>query len=276
MVVGGQEQASSRGRRAVFDGPTVFASCAWVGRFIVGAAGWVVANHATGCFVLNQTIGRYCACRVVLHLPARVVVNIMDRIAQFKNMTEADPHNEMGHFSLGKAYIDSGQFAEAVAPLRRTLELNPTYSKAYQLLGEALAKSGDVRAAIETLTNGFNVADQRGDRMPRDAMAQLIRELGAKPPEPSRVAPPAPQPQAAAGGDADFVCSRCGRSGGNLPERPFKGELGERIKEQICQLCWREWISMGTKVINELGLQLSDPRAQRVYDEQMMEFLQLR
>ena len=65
------------------------------------------------------------------------------KIEQFKKMAEADPLNEMGHFSLGKAYVDAGLFAEAIPPLKRTLELNPTYSKAYQLLGAAQAKTGD-------------------------------------------------------------------------------------------------------------------------------------
>jgi Fe-S cluster biosynthesis and repair protein YggX len=32
---------------------------------------------------------------------------------------------------------------------------------------------------------------------------------------------------------------------------------------------------MGTKVINELRLPLSDPQAQRIFDQHMMEFLNL-
>ena len=35
------------------------------------------------------------------------------RIEQFRNMTEADPNNELGHFSLGRAMLDSGNPAEA-------------------------------------------------------------------------------------------------------------------------------------------------------------------
>lgn len=198
---------------------------------------------------------------------------MQDRIAQFKNMAEADPQNEMGHFSLGKAYIDAGQFAEAVAPLRRTLELNPTYSKAYQLLADALVKTGDKSAALDTLQTGFKVADERGDRMPRDAMAKMITDLGGTPPQSAR--PAAAEADAGAAGDGEFQCRRCGRPSGKMPERPFRGELGEKIWASICQVCWREWVLTGTKVINEMGLQLADPRAQKVYDEHMLEFLQL-
>ena len=58
-----------------------------------------------------------------------------------------------------------------------------------------------------------------------------------------------------------------------MAERPFRGALGERILANICEGCWTEWIGMGTKVINEMGLPLADPRAQKIYDEQMTEFL---
>ena len=197
---------------------------------------------------------------------------MQDRIEQFKKMAEADPNNEMGHFSLGKAYLDAGQYIDAVGSLTKTLELNPSYSKAYQLLGEAYAKSGDSDSALEVLATGFKIADERGDRMPRDAMAKLIKELGGTPPAPTGGASTAP-PATAEGGD--FQCSRCGRPSGKMPERPFKGELGEKIWNNVCQVCWREWIAMGTKVINEMGLQLADPRAQKVFDEHMIEFLQL-
>jgi len=186
-------------------------------------------------------------------------------------MAEADPQNEMGHFSLGKAYLDAGQAADAVTPLKRTLELNPTHSKAYQLLGDAQAKLGDSAAALETLTTGFKVADERGDRMPRDAMATLITELGGTVPQ--SMAPATAT--AAVPEGSDLICSRCGRPAAKMAERPFKGELGEKVHANVCEICWREWIMMGTKVINELGLQLADPRAQRMYDEQMIEFLQL-
>jgi Fe-S cluster biosynthesis and repair protein YggX len=51
--------------------------------------------------------------------------------------------------------------------------------------------------------------------------------------------------------------------------------LGEKIYANVCQACWREWIAMGTKVINELGLVLSTKAGQDTYDQYMMEFLQL-
>ena len=35
------------------------------------------------------------------------------RIEQFRKMAEADPDNELGHFSLGKAYLEADRPAEA-------------------------------------------------------------------------------------------------------------------------------------------------------------------
>ena len=51
---------------------------------------------------------------------------------------------------------------------------------------------------------------------------------------------------------------------------------GKLIFETICADCWREWIGMGTKVINELRLPLNDPRAQKEFDRHMYEFLNLK
>ena len=60
-----------------------------------------------------------------------------------------------------------------------------------------------------------------------------------------------------------------------MEKPPFRNDLGRRIYENVCHTCFREWIPMGTKVINELGLVLSDPKSQTVYDQYMVEFLQI-
>ncbi|MCP4594085.1 MAG: tetratricopeptide repeat protein [bacterium] len=194
-----------------------------------------------------------------------------ERIQQFKNMADADPENELCHFSLAKAYLDAERSADAADSFERVLQLNPGYSRAYHLKAEAQLKTEQRAEAIATLRKGVAVAAARGDLMPRNAMGELLRSLGEFVPE-LEVAREAPRSET---GDGSFLCGRCHRSGGKLPERPFKGEIGERIGATICADCWREWIGMGTKVINELGLQLSDPRAQEVYDQHMKEFLML-
>lgn len=197
------------------------------------------------------------------------------RIQQFRQMADADPDNELGHFSLGKAFLD------ATRPLRRVLELKPSFSKAYHLLGVALDKSGNREEAIETVTKGVTVADEHGDRVPRDAMVDLLREWGASVPAFKESAATAGTTATADGTSTGgtsvdgFSCTRCSRPGGKLSKPPFKGPLGEIILDHICESCWREWIPMGTKVINELGLVLASQQGQDSYDQYMIEFLQL-
>ncbi len=206
-----------------------------------------------------------------------------ERIERFKHMTDADPDNELGHFSLGKAYYEAGQFTEATASFSRAVELNPILTKAYQFLGEAYDKLGKRKKAIELLTRGVTVADKQGDRMPRDKMAGLLKEWGASVPEfmaGRSTDAPTPTPLSQEGdqegpADSGFGCSRCGRPGGKMEKPPFKGSLGQKVWANVCQACWREWIPMGTKVINELGLSLRDPAAQDTYDQYMNEFLQM-
>jgi len=197
-----------------------------------------------------------------------------DRIQQFKQMAEADPDNELGHFSLGKAYLEAGQFAEAAASLSRALEINPLMSKAFQHLGEAHDKAGHHAQAVEAVTRGVTVADKQGDRKVRDGLAEMLRSWNAPVPAFESTAK-VPVPGASGQAAADFRCLRCGSPRNQLPKAPFKGAKGERIHAHVCAACWQEWIRMGTKVINELGLVLATQEGQRVYDQYMVEFLQL-
>jgi len=89
------------------------------------------------------------------------------RIERFKTMTEADPDNELGHFSLARAYMDAGLFADAVPELQRVLTLNTNFSKAYALLGQAQYLLGQKDFAIATLNQGYRIAHDRGDLMRR-------------------------------------------------------------------------------------------------------------
>src|SRR6478672_2438244 len=103
---------------------------------------------------------------------------LQERIVQFRKMANDDPDNELGHFRLGQLLMEDGQLEEAVASFRRTLELSAYFSKVYQLLGASLIKLGRRDEAIQTLSMGFTVADERGDNIPRDEMVKLLEQLG--------------------------------------------------------------------------------------------------
>lgn len=192
------------------------------------------------------------------------------RIEQFRKMTQADPENELGHFSLGRALLDSGDVAGAIASFQRVIQLNPNIGKVYHLLAQAQLKLGHREQAIATLKLGVKVAHSRGDLMPKNDMLKMLAELGESVPE--LAASHAPQQV----GQGQVLCRRCGQARPKLASPPFRNDLGREIHDKVCADCWREWLAMGTKVINELRLPMVDPQAQRIYDQHMIEFLNLR
>lgn len=73
----------------------------------------------------------------------------------------------------------------------------------------------------------------------------------------------------------DWACSRCGRLEPRLAWPPWPGEAGQRIQNQICDICWREWMGMQTKIINEYRLNVLEPDHAKMLREQMLSFLGL-
>ena len=194
---------------------------------------------------------------------------LQERIAQFRKMATDDPDNELGHFRLGQLLLEDGQFEEAARSFRRTLVLSPAFSKVYQLLAQCQLNLGRREEAVGTLTEGYKVADQRGDKMPRDEMAKMLRELGA--------AVPAAAPAAQRPPGYDFPCRRPGCVNGGfgpkLPGPPVPDAIGQRIADTICADCWQDWLrNYSIKVINELRLDLSTEFGQDEYDKYMRGF----
>jgi tetratricopeptide (TPR) repeat protein len=198
------------------------------------------------------------------------MADVNARIEQFKKMAEADPTNELGHFSLGRAYANAGLHKDAVASLERAIEINPNIAKAYQLMATSLLAENLRDPAIARLTQGVKIADARGEMLPRNEMIKMLKDLGAPVPEIKQAAE-ADRPV----GSGEVLCKRCGQVNPKLSEPPFNSDFGRAIFESTCTKCWREAIGMGTKVINELRLPLSDPQAQKVWDQHIREFLNL-
>ncbi len=196
-----------------------------------------------------------------------------DRIAQFRKMAEADPTNEMAHFSLGNALAAEGRHAEAAESFARCIEIAPDMSRAYERAGRSMVQAGWADRAVETLQRGYRVAAERGDLQPRDAMAALLRDLGREPPAVAAPASPAGAGGTEGGAAGSFICRRTGRPGSRMPSPPFKGPIGAWIQEHIAAETWRTWIGQGTKVINEMRLDFSRERDQQIYDQHMYDYL---
>ena len=191
------------------------------------------------------------------------------RIEQFRKLTADNPADPLGYFSLGRAQLEAGSNDDAVLSLQRALALDSRLSRAYQLLARAQLALGRRDEALKSLRDGVTVAHQRGDQMPKNEMLAMFAEIGEQPPELN-------VPQSTTIGEGQVLDARTGRAGSRLPRPPFKTKLGQIVYEHVSAESWKEWIAQGTKVINELRLPMHDPAAGKVYDQHMIDFLNLR
>ncbi len=202
-------------------------------------------------------------------------MDVQARIRQFETMVApgADPDNDMAWFSLGGAYTQAGRHADAAAAYERCVALNPAMSKAYQLAGKAWIEAGDHERAKAVLLRGYTVAATRGDFMPRKAIGELLATLGVEPPKVEGSGADGSTPGTSHAGAS--TCRRTGRPGTKLPRPPLRGPVGRWIYENISAETWNEWIKQGTKVINEMRLDLSRDDHAATYDQHMYEYLGL-
>jgi tetratricopeptide (TPR) repeat protein len=192
-----------------------------------------------------------------------------ERIAQFRKMAQDDPDNELAHFRLGGLLLEDGQPEEAARSFQRTLVISPAFSKVYQLLAQCQLKLGRRDEAVATLKDGYKIADQRGDKMPRDEMGKMLAELGEEVPAVKQVA------RGPAAGE--IACQRPGCVNGGygpkLSGPPVADAIGRRIADTVCGDCWTDWLrNYSIKVINELRLDLSTEAGQDEYDKYMRGF----
>jgi len=197
-------------------------------------------------------------------------MDLEERINQFRAMAEADPGNEMAHFSLGNVLLQAGQPEVAGASFERAANANPQMSKAYQMAGQSYMAAGDTERATAILLKGYTVAVKRGDLMVKDGIGSMLRMLDTPLPEVEDTPVEAREIP-----EGSFVCGVTGKPGNQLEKAPFRGKLGEKIYKTVSQETWQLWLAQGTKVINELRLDLSRPDHQDLYDQQMIEFLGL-
>lgn len=197
---------------------------------------------------------------------------LQERIERMRKMAADNPEDELAHYMLAKHLLEGGQFAEAIPPFCRTLEISPQFSKVYELLATCLIKVDRKPEAIELLQNGWKIADERGDRVPRDAMGKMLKDLGEAIPESTKAAVEDDGPP----GDG-FQCQRPMCAAGNkarqLARPPLPDEVGKKIYETVCDACWTEWFKgFSIKVINELRIDLSTEFGQEEYDKHMRSF----
>jgi Fe-S cluster biosynthesis and repair protein YggX len=72
-----------------------------------------------------------------------------------------------------------------------------------------------------------------------------------------------------------FTCKRCNATEGQFEKTPYPGPYGELILENICQVCWQDWMDASLIMLNEYRLNLLDPKHAELYDKQLLSYLNL-
>jgi Fe-S cluster biosynthesis and repair protein YggX len=68
-------------------------------------------------------------------------------------------------------------------------------------------------------------------------------------------------------------CVHCRQKLPGLEKAPFGGPLGRRVHEQVCQACWKAWLSTQQQIINHYGLSTINPEHQQFLIQNMEAFL---
>jgi tetratricopeptide (TPR) repeat protein len=106
-------------------------------------------------------------------------------ITEFRKVTQLEPTFADGFVSLGQTYMEKHDFASAVTPLKRALEVDPELTPAHQLLGYALLAQGYAAQAIPHLQKvqdktGLGIAQIQTGQLP-EAVANLQAALAERP-----------------------------------------------------------------------------------------------
>lgn len=79
---------------------------------------------------------------------------------------------------------------------------------------------------------------------------------------------------------ATVKCVKCSNERDAMSNPPFRpgtklADLGKEIQEHVCVGCYREWINMSVKLMNETRMDTTDPNQQALWIAQMKLFLNL-
>lgn len=98
-------------------------------------------------------------------------------IEELKKMLAEDPDDVLGHYMLGRELLKIGQPQQAIAPLRRVIELDPDYTAAYRQLGDAYRSANRREEAIETYKQGVEVSEKTRDYQTGKECAAFLKKL---------------------------------------------------------------------------------------------------
>src|SRR5438132_1698985 len=100
-----------------------------------------------------------------------------EREAQFLELVREYPDSPMGHFSLGKLYLDEKRYADAAAALEKAASLDANYSAALVALGDARAQLGEPDRAREAYQRALKTPHGQKDASLQADIELRLRDL---------------------------------------------------------------------------------------------------
>jgi Fe-S cluster biosynthesis and repair protein YggX len=67
-------------------------------------------------------------------------------------------------------------------------------------------------------------------------------------------------------------CVKLGKEAEGLDKPPFKGEMGQRVYDNVSKDAWRMWLEHSKMLINEFRLDLTSEQGQRIWMTEMEKF----
>jgi predicted Zn-dependent protease len=98
-------------------------------------------------------------------------------LESFERMLAAGKDGALLRFSLGNEYLKTGDAARAALHLARAVALDPKYTAAWKLYGNALAAAGRLGEAAAAYREGIAVANARGDKQAGKEMEVFARRI---------------------------------------------------------------------------------------------------
>ncbi|MCH8208107.1 MAG: aminomethyltransferase, partial [Nitrospinae bacterium] len=87
------------------------------------------------------------------------------------------PDGAVANFGVGSISLETGQYEEALPPLKTVIGNNKNYSAAYHLLGNVYEKLSRNEEAVEIYRQGIAAASKKGDLMPLNKMQTRMNQI---------------------------------------------------------------------------------------------------
>jgi tetratricopeptide (TPR) repeat protein len=103
-----------------------------------------------------------------------------DAVVRYQKLLEQYPDNELARFSLGKAYFDSCQFADAKEQFELALRRKPDWMVVQILAGKCQLELGNRSAAKIAFERARQLAIQQDHEGPLEEINHLLNEMSAE------------------------------------------------------------------------------------------------